>query len=144
MANMILPPPHDMRSAERQSDRQPCRRWRDKFREALRGVKLGVRGHSSFFAHFFVTALVIAAAVVLQCALIEWCVLIGCVGSVLTAELFNSALETLFHGLDPMAKQRMHGVLDIAAGAVLLMSATAAVIGGSLLGYRLMVFLGWL
>jgi diacylglycerol kinase len=143
MANMVLPPPQDLLPAERPHARRPCRRWRDKFREALRGVKLGVRGHSSFFVHFFFAALVVAAALVLQCALIEWCILLGCVGAVLTAELFNSALETLFHGLDPEAKQRLSGVLDIAAGAVLLASATAAVIGGLLLGNRLLALLGW-
>src|SRR5207248_1774770 len=103
--------------------------WRAKFREALRGVKLGVRGHSSFFVHFFCAALVVTAALVLQCALIEWCVLLGCVGAVLTAELFNSALETLFHGL--------------AAGAVLLASGTAAVIGALIFGQRLAALLGW-
>ena len=124
---------------------RPRRRrpWRDKFGDAFRGLKLGVRGHSSFFVHFFFAALVVAAALVLQCALIEWCVLLGCVGAVLTAELFNSALETLFHGLDGATKQRLSGVLDIAAGAVLLASATAAVIGGLLLGNRLLALLGW-
>src|SRR5437879_8667753 len=93
-------------SAESRPGR-PRRPWRQKFREAIRGVKLGVRGHSSFFVHFFCAALVIAAAAVLQCDLVEWCVLLGCVGLVLTAELFNSALETLFHGLDEPTKRRL-------------------------------------
>src|SRR4051794_40997040 len=69
------------------------RPWRDKFRAAFRGVKLGVRGHSSFFVHFFFAALVLAAAVVLGCGLVQWCLLLGCIGLVLTAELFDSALE---------------------------------------------------
>jgi diacylglycerol kinase len=129
-------------AAEAPVPRHPRRRWADKFAEAARGVKLGIRGHSSFFVHFFFAALALAAAAVFQCPLVEWCVLIGCIGGVLTAELFNSALETLVHGLDAGTKQRLRGVLDIAAGAVLLASATAAVIGSLLLGYRLFVFLG--
>src|SRR6266567_9170076 len=64
------------------------RSWRAKFAAAFRGVKLGVRGHSSFFVHFFFAALVLAAAVVLQCGLVQWCLLLGCIGLVLTAELF--------------------------------------------------------
>ena len=47
---------------------EPTRRrraWRDKFREAARGVKLGVRGHSSFSVHFFFAALALTAAVAL-------------------------------------------------------------------------------
>ncbi|HEY1378808.1 MAG TPA: diacylglycerol kinase [Gemmataceae bacterium] len=136
--------PHDASPADRPTAaRRPCRRWRDKFLDAGRGVKLGVRGHSSFFVHFFCAALVVAAAVALQCDVLQWAILLGCVGAVLTAELFNSALETLFRGLDDPTKQRLIGVLDIAAGAVLLASATAAAVGGLVLGHRLWTILGW-
>ncbi len=79
-----------------------------------------MRGHSSFFVHFFVAALVVAAGFVFGCARWEWCVLVGCIGFVLTAELFNSALETLFRGLDEATRERAWPALDIAAGAVLL------------------------
>ena len=105
------------------------RRWRHKFRDAFRGLKLGVRGQSSFFVHFFVAALVAVAAFVLGCDVLEWCVLLGCIGVVLVAELFNSAIEVLFRGLDDAAKDRVWPCLDIAAGAVLLTSIFASVIG---------------
>jgi diacylglycerol kinase len=105
------------------------RRWRDKFREAFRGIKLGVRGHSSFAVHFFFGALVIAAAIALNCSAVEWCLLLLCIGGVITAELINSAVETLFKGLDEAAQRRFHGCLDIAAGAVLVASLFAVVIG---------------
>jgi diacylglycerol kinase len=119
--------------------RRRCRRpWRTKFREAGRGVKLGIRGHASFFVHFFCAALVVSAAAALGCDLLEWAVLLGCIGGVLTAELFNSALETLFHGLDAPTKLRLKGVLDIAAGAVLVASGAAAAIGGLVLGNRVL------
>jgi len=111
-------------------DRPRVRRsWRHKFRVAFRGLKLGARGHSSFAVHFFFTALVLAAAIVFHCTLVEWCLLLGCIGLVLTAELFNSAIETLFRGLDETTKERSWPALDIASGAVLLASITAAVIG---------------
>ena len=117
------------------------RPWRDKFKYALRGIKLGVRGHSSFSVHFFFTALVLAAAGILQCELWEWCVLLGCIGLVLTAELFNSALETLFRGLDEETKSRVWPSLDIAAGAVLVASIVSAVIGCLVFGRHLFQFL---
>jgi diacylglycerol kinase len=126
-------------------DRPRSRRpWRDKFRAAFRGVKLGVRGHSSFFVHFFFTALVLAAAVVLKCTLLQWCLLLGCIGLVLTAELFNSAVETLFRGLDEATRDRVWPCLDIAAGAVLLASITASVVGGIIFLSRLADMLGFL
>src|SRR6266566_3087417 len=116
---------------------RPRRCWRDKFRAAFRGLKVGIRGHSSFSVHFFFAALVLASAIVLQCDFWQWCVLLGCIGFVLTAELFNSALETLFRGLDEATRERTWPALDIAAGAVLLASITASVIGGLILLYQL-------
>jgi len=142
IANMNRPEIQDRTSQEQASISRTRRGWIEKFREAACGVKLGIRGHSSFFVHFFAAAMVVTAAIVLQCSLMEWCILIGCVGLVLTAELFNSALETLFQGLDNATKQRLVGVLDIAAGAVLLASVTAAIVGVLVLGNRLAHFIG--
>lgn len=113
------------------------RPWHDKFKVAIRGVKWGVRGHSSFSVHFFFTVLVLAAAVLLQCELLEWCLLLVCIGLVLTAELFNSAIETLFRGLDETTRERSWQALDISAGAVLLASLTASVVGGVIFLKRL-------
>ena len=109
--------------------KRPRRPWAQKFKDALRGLKFGIRGHSSFFVHFFAAALVVAGAIAMGCELIDWCLLLLCIGVVLTAELFNSAIETLFRGLDETAKERVWPCLDIAAGAVLLASIFAAVIG---------------
>jgi diacylglycerol kinase len=146
MAMTVLPPPSSKPLAFQETllRTKPRRSWRDKFRDAFRGLKLGVRGHSSFFAHFFFTALVLAAGIVLRCALVEWCLLLGCIGMVLTAELFNSAIETIFHGLDETTKPRVRNSLDIAAGAVLMASIAAAIIGSLVLLSRLLVQLGWL
>ena len=115
------------------------RRWRDKFHESFRGLKLGVRGHSSFSVHFFFAAVAIAVAFVLQFDWFEWCLILGCVGAVLAAELFNSAIKTLFHGLDAETKDRIHGCLDIAAGAVLATSCTAVTIGLIVFGRKAMI-----
>ena len=122
--------------------RQPARRWRDKFREAFRGVKRGVRGHSSFSVHFFFAALAVTAALALECDRVEWCLVVGCIGLVLTAELFNSAIETLFRGLDEAARERCWRCLDIAAGAVLLASLIAILVGGLVFLHRLADLLG--
>jgi diacylglycerol kinase len=117
---------------------KPRRSWRAKFGDAFRGLKLGVRGHSSFFVHFFFAALVLAAGIVLRCEPLEWCLLVGCIGLVLTAELFNSAVETLFHGQDAATRARNQSCLDIAAGAVLMASIVAAIIGTVVFSSRLM------
>jgi diacylglycerol kinase len=113
-------------------------RWRDRLRPACRGIKLGVRGHSRFFVHFFCTALVFAAAIVLRCDLVQWSLLLGCTGLVFITELLNSALVALFRGLDAESMNRCAPCLDIATGAVLLAIVTASLIGSLILLSRLL------
>ena len=135
-----MPTDTDWWESERPSSpsRKKPRCWRDKFREAFRGVKLGVRGHSSFSVHFFFATVAVTLALVLQCDPTEWCLVVGCIGAVLSAELVNSAIETLFHGLDAESKARLRGCLDIAAGAVLVAGLTAAAIGTIVFGPKLL------
>lgn len=115
----------------------PKKTWRRKFAAAFRGIGLGIRGHSSFFVHFFFAAVVLVTAVVLRCEAWQWCALVGCIGMVLTAELFNSAIETLFRGLDEPTRARAWPALDVAAGAVLMACLTAAVVGLIVFGMQL-------
>ena len=105
------------------------RTWAAKFADAFRGVWLAVRYERSFRIHLPMALAVLVLAGVLRCDWLEWCVLIGCIGAVFAAETSNSSLETLFHALDNATKSRVSGVLDRAAGAVLLVSLTAVAIG---------------
>jgi diacylglycerol kinase len=104
--------------------------WRAKFAEALRGLGSGLRREANFRVHAAVTLVVVIAGVFLGCERIEWALLALSVGLVFTAELLNTALERLFHGLDEAARARISGCLDVAAGAVLAAALTAAVVGG--------------
>lgn len=117
------------------------RTWAAKFADAFRGVWLAARHERSFLVHLPMAVAVLALAAALRCDWLEWCVLIGCIGAVFAAETFNSSLETLFHALDDMTKSRVSGVLDRAAGAVLLVSLTAAAIGLIVFGRRVWLLL---
>lgn len=103
--------------------------WHVKLDNAFRGLKRGIRGHASFFVHLFFAALAAVAAFVLRCTSGEWCILLLCIGMVLVAELFNSALEALIQGLDPDTRKRINPCLEIATGAVLMASLTAVAVG---------------
>jgi diacylglycerol kinase len=126
-------------------DQEPIseRPWPIKFRDAFRGMKAGVRGQSSFFVHFFMTAAVIVGAVVLRVDLIEWCVLVTCITVVLTAEMFNSALESMAKAITGETDPHLGNSLDIASGAVLTASIGAAIVGGIIFINRVAMMLGW-
>ncbi len=127
-------------------DNKPSRdrSWPEKFRDAFHGVREGVQGQSSFFVHFFVAALVIVAAVVLKIDNpVEWGLLLLCITVVLTAEMFNSALESIVRSITNQVDPRLGSALDIGSAAVLTASIGAAITGTIIFLNRLAMLLGW-
>ena len=106
---------------------KPC--WRNKFNAAFRGIAIGIRGQSSFFVHFFMTAIVCVAAWILSVPTWQWCLLLMAIAMVLAAEMLNSALEWLARAVSEEHDERIRNALDIGSGAVLVVSIGAATIG---------------
>ncbi len=118
--------------------------WYAKFRNAFRGVGLGIRGESSFKVHFFFAAAVLAAAAALRLPdLRQWCILLLCITLVLTAELFNSALERMARAVSDREDKNLGAALDIGSAAVLVASFGAAAVGAAIFLARLGDLLGW-
>ena len=115
---------------------RPRRAWRAKFADAIRGVCWGVREESSCRVHLLATLAVGACAALLQISRLEACVLLLCVVGVWTAELLNTSLEQLARAIDKRPDTRIANALDLASGAVLIMSLGAASIGVVILGPR--------
>lgn len=129
----------------RVDEESPFRRrsWRKKFSDAFRGIGLGVRGHSSFWVHLLATVAVVVAAAASRASLIDWCLLILCISTVLAAEAFNSALEELAKALTDRFSPYVRDALDMASAAVLLAALGAAAVGTVVLVNRGGIVLGW-
>jgi len=119
------------------------RSWFDKFADAFRGIGVGMRGQNSFGVHLAMAAAVVVMAGILRVSLVEWCLLILSIVSVLAAELFNSAIERLAREVDREHNPNVGAALDIASGAVLMAAIGAAAVGSLIFGYRLGVMLEW-
>lgn len=117
--------------------------WRSKFGHAFRGAKKGIRGESSFFVHFFATALVVAAAVALRVTRTEWCMLLLCVTIVLSAEMVNTSFERLARALEKQHNEDLGEALDVASAAVLIASLGSAAVGLVIFVYRLGANMDW-
>ena len=113
------------------------RSWAKKFRDAFRGLNEGVRRQSSFFVHFFATAVVIVAAAALEANHYEWCLLFLCVTGVLAAEMFNSALEAMARAVTDQEDPMLGRALDIGSAAVLIAAIGAAIVGAVIILKRL-------
>jgi diacylglycerol kinase len=115
----------------------PNRTWRDKFGDSFRGLKAGIRSQSSFFVHFFAAAVVLATASMLKVHRNEWYLLLLCITIVLTAEMFNSALESMARAITGESNPHLGNALDIAAAAVLIAAVGATIVGTIIFAHRL-------
>ena len=119
------------------------RSWKQKFGDAFRGLREGVREGSSFRAHFIAAFAVLIAAAMLRMDAIDWGLLLLCIAGVLAAEMFNSALEAMARAISGEENRHLRDALDIASGAVLTAAIAAIAIGAVVFGHRAGQLLGW-
>lgn len=103
---------------------------RNSFTYAARGIRFLVASQAHARIHSVAAVMVVLAAWALNVSPLEWCVLLLTIALVWVSEAINTALELVvdlaspdFHPLAGKAK-------DVAAGAVLLASLLATIIGG--------------
>ena len=85
--------------------------------------------------------LVVLAGAVLGISRIEWCLVILCIAAVLSAELFNTSIERLAKTINQETSKDIRDALDMASGAVLVVSLAAAGVGIVVLGRTLLQLL---
>lgn len=117
-------------SSESQTFQRRPRGWLKKFSDAGVGVIRGIKGQNSFLIHLPVAVLVLALAAYLNLPMVQWCLLILCIGVVLAAELFNSSIEQICRSITDQVDPHIQAGLDIASAAVLIIALTAAIVGG--------------
>ena len=99
------------------------------FGYAWKGIRCCVGKEQNLSFHLIVTVLTIIAGFLLDNTRTDWMIVILCIGVVIAAELFNTAIEKLVDLVSPERHPIAGQVKDIAAGAVLVCAATAAIIG---------------
>lgn len=99
------------------------------FGYAWNGIRSCVGKEQNLSFHLIATVIVVIAGFVLGITHTEWIAVILCIGMVIAAELFNSAIERLVDLVSPQRHPLAGQVKDIAAGAVLVCAAAAAIIG---------------
>jgi len=98
------------------------------FRHAARGVGLAARDRN-LRVMLAAAALVVVLAFAYEVSSGAWAALLVCIGVVLGAEVVNTAIECLADRVQPEQEPAIRDVKDLAAGAVLVLSVTAAVVG---------------
>ena len=99
------------------------------FGYAWNGIRNCVGKVQNLSFHLIATVVVIITWVVLKITRTEWIAVVLCIGMVIAAELFNTAIEKLVDLVSPEQHPIAGQVKDIAAGAVLVCAVAAAIIG---------------
>lgn len=99
------------------------------FRYAWQGIRCCVGREQNLSFHLIAAVVVVVAGFVLDITRTEWMAVTICIGAVIAAELFNSAIERLVDLVSPERQPLAGAVKDIAAGAVLVCAIAAAVTG---------------
>ena len=99
------------------------------FGYAWKGIQSCVGKEQNLSFHLIAAMAVIIAGIVLRITRTEWIMVVMCIGTVIAAELFNTAIEKLVDLVSPERHPVAGRVKDIAAGAVLICAVAAAIIG---------------
>jgi len=104
------------------------------FRYAFAGLGYLVRTQPNTRIHLAMAVTVVALGLWLGLPARDWAVLALTVGLVLTAEAFNTALETLVDLVSPEPHPLARTAKDVSAAAVTLAAVAAVVVGLLVLG----------
>ncbi len=99
-----------------------------RLRFALAGLREAFAGERSFRVHLLAAACAFGALLWLRPPLLWAALIVTMIGMVLAAELVNTALEHTLDGLHAGEAEFVRIAKDCAAAAVLVLSATAAIV----------------
>lgn len=108
------------------------RPFRERIGFALAGIAAGWRRESSFRTQCGMAGLAVLALLVLRPTPVWWALIALLVGLILAFELINAALEGVIDLLHPGIHPEIEAAKDMAAGAVLLLSIVALLVGGAM------------
>ena len=99
------------------------------FKYAITGIKSALKSEQNMKVHFIIIELVILMAIILNISTFEWLIILICFMSVISSELFNTALEKSVDLASPNINETAKLAKDIAAGSVLVGAFFSAIIG---------------
>ena len=99
------------------------------FKYSIDGLKYALVHEQNLVIHFIIAFLVVLFGFLFHLELFEWVILLFAIGSVISAELLNSALEATVDLITEEKKKNAKIAKDIGSTSVLLFAIAAAIIG---------------
>ena len=105
------------------------KRLTDSFSHALEGIINTTRVEKNLKIHFMVIICVIIVGLIVKLSISEWIVCTVLFGLVISAEMFNTALEKTLDYINEDYDEKIRFIKDASAGAVLVLAIASAAIG---------------
>ena len=99
------------------------------FKYALEGFITSFKTEQNMKIHIFIMSMVIIFGIFLKISKAEWIICIILFAVVISAELFNTAIETVVDMITLEKNEKAKIAKDIAASAVLVLAIGASIIG---------------
>ncbi|MGM0497987.1 MAG: diacylglycerol kinase family protein [Bacteroidota bacterium] len=115
---------------------------KNKFKPAFLGIKDLIKHDYSIKIHLVIALVVCAAGWFFNISVTEWLVVILCIGIVLIAEAFNSAIEKLCDLEDTNFNFRIKPIKDISASGVLIAAIVSVIAGLIIFLPKILTMLG--
>jgi len=109
------------------------------FRFASKGIVDLFRYENNAKVHLLVTIVVISVGFWLRFTVTEWAIILTQIGLVCAAEAVNTAIEKLCDVVSPGHNPTIGNIKDMVAGAVLIVSIVAVVVGVLIIGNKLIL-----
>ncbi len=106
------------------------------FKYALNGVFVFFKEGHHARIHLVMATVVISGGFYFHLSRLEWYVSLLCIAMVISAEMFNSAIENLCDLISPEINPLAGKLKDIAAGGVLVCAIVSALIGLEIFGIK--------
>jgi len=99
------------------------------FKYAFKGIALLFRNEHNAWIHGAAMLGAIGLGYYFEITNLEWAAVIICIGIVLAAEAFNTAIEKIADFIQPEQNNAIGQIKDLAAGAVLFTAISAFLVG---------------
>ena len=99
------------------------------FKYAICGVNTAFREEQNMKIHILAIIMVVVLGILLKISKIEWIICLVLFAIVISAELFNTAIETVVDLIMPERNEKAKIAKDVSAGAVLIPAVVSAIVG---------------
>ncbi len=99
------------------------------FKPAIAGLAWLIKHEHNMRIHIFAAIVVVVISFIFNINNYQWMAVAICIGAVISAEAFNSAIEKLVDIISPNYNIKAGLIKDIASGAVLAISIVSAIVG---------------